>query len=158
VIARGISKYRGVDGRMSRRSLGRDITLIDDTYNANPQSMAAAIASLARLRGGGRAVAVLGTMGELGENAEEAHREMGRCVHESGIELLVTVGGSARDIADGALKSGMSPKDIHSFESMDEAEELVRSCLKPHDWILVKGSRAARMEQLVEALASGERE
>ena len=156
-IARGISRYRGVSGRMSHRLLERDVTLIDDTYNANPQSMEAAIKSLARLRGSGRGLAVLGGMGELGDDSKDAHRDTGRWVCESGIELLVTVGAPARDIADGALTAGMDPGSVHWFESVDQAEEMVRSYLKPRDWVLVKGSRAARMEKFVEILASGER-
>jgi UDP-N-acetylmuramoyl-tripeptide--D-alanyl-D-alanine ligase len=66
------------------------------------------------------------------------------------------VGGPARGIADGALSAGMNPGSVHWFESVHQAGEMVRSSLQPRDWVLVKGSRAAKMEEFVELLASGE--
>jgi UDP-N-acetylmuramoyl-tripeptide--D-alanyl-D-alanine ligase len=155
-IRRGLARYRPVSGRMTRRQLDRDINLIDDTYNANPQSMRAALESLSRLCGEGRGVAVLGTMGELGENAERAHFDLGTWAHELGVARLVAVGESAKGIIEGALAAGMGSEQVHFVECHERAVELLRDELSPRDWVLVKGSRAARMERIVEMLCSGE--
>lgn len=151
-IVRGLENYRGIAGRMSKLSLGQHIHLIDDTYNANPQSMGAAIASVAQLSADGRAIAVLGGMGELGNNAGQAHRDAGKQVFEAGISLLVTVGEAARGIAEGAIAAGMSESSVRSFDAHDAAAEAADQALNDGDWVLVKGSRAARMEKIVEAL------
>ncbi len=153
-VAAGLANYRGIAGRMRRRSLDRNITLIDDTYNANPQSMSAAISSVASLKGEGRALAALGGMGELGDNAEQAHRDAGKHVHEAGIALLVTVGENGRGIADGAIAAGMPAEQVHCCDTHAAAVELLESSSREGDWILVKGSRAARMEQIVDTLCN----
>jgi UDP-N-acetylmuramoyl-tripeptide--D-alanyl-D-alanine ligase len=155
-VARGLANYRGIAGRMSKKSLRRNITLIDDSYNANPQSMNAAIESLADLRGKGRAVAVLGEMAELGEAAEFAHRDAGKHVFESGIALLLTVGDGARDIAEGAVSAGMPIEQVHCCGTHEAAVNILADSSQEGDWILVKGSRASQMERVVEMLAHEE--
>ncbi|MCP5044109.1 MAG: UDP-N-acetylmuramoyl-tripeptide--D-alanyl-D-alanine ligase [bacterium] len=153
-IARGLASYRGIAGRMSKRSLARGVTLIDDTYNANPQSMGAAIESLAKLAGKTRGVAVLGAMGELGDNADQAHRDAGRQVFEAGIEQLVTVGAGA--VADGAVDAGMDSACVDACKTPEAALERLEETLREGDWVLVKGSRAAHMEHIVEMLSNEE--
>jgi UDP-N-acetylmuramoyl-tripeptide--D-alanyl-D-alanine ligase len=155
-VASGLANYRGVSGRMSKRTLDRNITLIDDTYNANPESMGASIASLAALKGKGRGLAILGSMGELGENAEQAHRDAGKQVFEAGIALLVTVGDGARGIGEGAIAAGMASGQVHCCETHDAAINVITDAMSEGDWILVKGSRAAHMERIVELLSSEE--
>lgn len=156
VLAGGLANYRGVPGRMSKRSLERNITLIDDSYNANPQSMSAAISSLAALKGEGRALAVLGAMGELGEDAEQAHRDAGKQIFEAGISLLFTVGDRARGFAAGAIAAGMAKQQVHCCDAHAAAVALLTSSSREGDWILVKGSRDAQMERIVELLSSEE--
>ena len=77
-ITKGLANYQGIKGRLERRELSGGISLVDDTYNANPQSMEAALRLLAELKGTHRAVAIMGDMGELGKTAEAAHRETGQ--------------------------------------------------------------------------------
>jgi len=151
-IAAGLGNYAGIAGRMGRHTLAGDVSLIDDTYNANPQSMSAAISSLAFLAAKGRGIAILGGMGELGADAPQAHRDAGKQVFEAGAALLVTVGDAAQGIAQGAGEAGMAAAQIHRCDTHEEAARAVQPALASGDWILVKGSRAARMERVVEEL------
>jgi UDP-N-acetylmuramoyl-tripeptide--D-alanyl-D-alanine ligase len=156
VVAEGLENYRGIAGRMSKKSLHRNITLIDDSYNANPQSMNAAIKSLADLRGKGRAIAVLGEMSELGSEAEVAHRDTGKQVFNAGITMLLTVGDGARNIAEGAVSAGMPIQHVHCCGTHEAAVSILTSSQREGDWILVKGSRASQMEKVVDMLAQEE--
>ena len=107
-IATGLSNYRPIKGRLERRELSGEIVLIDDTYNANPQSTELALRLLAELKGVHRGVAILGDMGELGDTTEVAHREAGRLAATLGIDVLIALGDCAETVASGALTSGMS--------------------------------------------------
>ncbi len=157
-IARGLGAYAPIAGRMTRLALARSITLIDDSYNANPQSMTAALETLARLKGPGRGIAILGAMGELGEESEAAHQGIGSRVAELGIDGVVVLGDVARDITSGAAAGGMDADRITFFESFDDAKGPLAEMLEPRDIVLVKGSRAARMERVVELLANEDAE
>lgn len=153
-ITKGLANYQGIKGRLERRELSGGITLVDDTYNANPQSMEAALRLLAELKGTHRAVAIMGDMGELGITAEAAHREAGRLAATLGIDFLIALGTRAQTIVTGALDSGMDP--AHVVVASDHADASERACglLRERDTVLVKGSRSMRMEHVVEAIAS----
>lgn len=152
-VGEGLAHYRPMSGRMERVSLPRNIILINDTYNANPQSMEVALRSLADLKGASRGVAVLGDMGELGSSADAAHRAAGALVAELGLDFLFTLGRFATDIAEGATRAGMDPHRVHVNTSHDETSQELRRILQGNDWVLVKGSRSMQMERVVEALA-----
>ncbi len=152
-VRAGLAGYVPADGRMQRHSLPRGVELIDDSYNANPQSVAAALQSLARLKGRGRALAVLGDMGELGAESEPAHRAAGRLAADLHIDLLFAVGDHAGEVAAGARDAGMDAARIHVAADPAETSERLRAVLEENDWVLVKGSRSMRMERVVEALA-----
>jgi UDP-N-acetylmuramyl pentapeptide synthase len=154
-VACGLAGYEPIGGRMERVALPRNIIVINDTYNANPQSVELALRSLARLRGSSRGVAVLGDMGELGESAEAAHRAAGRLVAELGIDFLFTLGPRAGETASGALDAGMDPSRVHVGSDHETLGAALRQLLRGNDWVLVKGSRSMRMERVVEALARG---
>jgi len=151
-VAEGLALYRPVAGRLQQRKLPGDLTLIDDSYNANPQSMEVALRLLARCGRGGRRVAVLGDMGELGGEAEGAHLEAGRLAATLGIEFLVAVGEQAERVAAGAAEAGMSPSQIRVARTSEEAGAPVKELVEAGDWILVKGSRAMKMERIAEYL------
>jgi UDP-N-acetylmuramoyl-tripeptide--D-alanyl-D-alanine ligase len=119
--------------------------LINDCYNANPMSMAAALDNLASRDVAGRRIAVLGEMRELGPAAAEHHREIGVHARRSGVELLIGVGDLAREY---------SP-DMHVTDADGAARELA-GALGEGDAVLVKGSRAVGLERVAEALAKGE--
>jgi UDP-N-acetylmuramoyl-tripeptide--D-alanyl-D-alanine ligase len=125
-------------------------TILDDTYNASPPSMIAALDLLADLHGA-RHVAVLGDMRELGEYEEEGHRKVGKRA-ATAADLLVTVGERGRIIAQEAERSGMAPSHIHVAANAGEAVDFLLTAIQPGDAVLVKGSRAVRMEQIVAGL------
>jgi UDP-N-acetylmuramoyl-tripeptide--D-alanyl-D-alanine ligase len=152
-VAEGLARYQPVGGRMERVALPRNIILINDTYNANPQSMRVALESLAKLKGGSRGIAVLGDMGELGDAALEAHRATGRRVAELGLDHLFALGQFAAALAEAAVAAGMARERVHVGGSHEQVASEVRELLQGNDWVLVKGSRSMKMERVVEALA-----
>jgi UDP-N-acetylmuramyl pentapeptide synthase len=115
-----------------------------------------ALESLAQLKGEGRAIAVLGDMGELGDAADEAHREAGRLVAELGIDFLFALGERGRGVAEGARSCGMDAGHVHIEAEHEEVGQMIAKMLGRHDWVLVKGSRAMRMERVIEALVAKE--
>jgi UDP-N-acetylmuramoyl-tripeptide--D-alanyl-D-alanine ligase len=124
-------------------------TVIDDTYNASPDSMIAAINLLADLQpeAGGRRVAVLGDMRELGSHSEEGHKRVGR--RAAGVvDLLATVGELGQIIGEEARDAGLTNERIHSFETFEQTIEFLQQELKAQDLVLVKGSRAVGMEAI----------
>ena len=153
-VAEGLARYRPIGGRMERVALPRNIILINDTYNANPQSMQVALESLAKLKGRSRAIAVLGDMGELGDSALEAHRATGKLVATLGLDHLFALGHFARPLADAAVGAGMASERVHVGETHEAIASAVRELLQGNDWVLVKGSRSMKMERVVEALAA----
>lgn len=128
----------------------RGSLIYNDTYNANPESVLAALEVLKELPG--RKIAVLGDMLELGEKAPELHRKVGKQVLEAGITVLVTVGELALEIAAGALDSGMPKEQVFSFLHPREAGQFLAHYLQPGDVALLKGSRAVKLEQVLEEL------
>jgi len=130
----------------------RGASIIDDTYNANPGS---AVASLRVLRAwpGKRKIAVLGSMKELGSLAEEGHREVGREAAGLGVDFLFTVGEEAAWIAQEAVAAGMDPARVARCRNKEEAAARLRDLLQEGDVVLVKGSRALAMEEIVKAVS-----
>jgi len=148
-IAAGLEAARPAKGRcVWRRSGG--ITILDDTYNANPSSLVAALDTLAAGAGAARRVVVLGDMLELGAGAEAAHREAGRAIAAAGVAELIGVGRHARTAVEAARASGLA--ESHHTATFEDTVVLLLKRLVPGDALLVKGSRGMRMEQVVDAL------
>lgn len=149
-IARGLSNYTPAGSRMNIIE-SNGVRLLDDTYNAAPASMKAALGVLAELGAGGRRIAVLGDMYELGQAAEAGHREVG-AVAAGCADLLVAVEGEggARWIAAGAREAGMAA--VHLFTDKAAATAFLLERLQPGDTVLIKGSRGMQMEEIVAAL------
>jgi UDP-N-acetylmuramoyl-tripeptide--D-alanyl-D-alanine ligase len=139
-----------VGRRLRLETLPSGIRLVDDCYNANPASMAAALKTLTALAApGGRAVAVLGDMLELGAFEAEAHRALGEEAAKAGLAALAAFGPRSRATAEAARAAG-----LEAFHA-GELEELVAwtvATVRPGDVLLVKGSRGMKLERLVEAL------
>ncbi|MCS7251293.1 MAG: UDP-N-acetylmuramoyl-tripeptide--D-alanyl-D-alanine ligase [Thermoflexus sp.] len=130
----------------------RGSLILDDTYNASPPSMLAALNLLAELDG--RKIAVLGDMLELGAYEMEGHRLVGGRAGAV-VDLLVTIGPRARIIAQEAIAAGLPSHRVWTCNSNPEAVEILRQILEPGDVVLVKGSRSLRMEEIVNALCEG---
>jgi UDP-N-acetylmuramoyl-tripeptide--D-alanyl-D-alanine ligase len=150
-IKEGLEGFSPVQGRMSVSTLSGGVHLIDDTYNANPASMEAAIATLHRLRGPGRGLLVVGDMLELGSAAAALHRDMGRLAARTGVSKLLACGNFAEAVAAGAGEGGMAAADIVTGSQAAIGGVLLGE-LKAGDWVLVKGSRSMGMEAIVNAL------
>ncbi|HZD09728.1 MAG TPA: UDP-N-acetylmuramoyl-tripeptide--D-alanyl-D-alanine ligase [Candidatus Binatia bacterium] len=127
--------------------------ILDDTYNASPESVIAALNLLKDLQG--RRIAVLGDMLELGPAEEKSHRLVGRRV-KGVAQILVTVGPRGRLIAEEALRDGMSSDRVYAVEEATEAIALLQQLIEPQDVVLVKGSRAVALDQVVAALSRRE--
>ncbi len=145
--AAGLAQVQLTKGRLEQKSF-RGIHVLDDTYNANPDSMRAALRTLGTLPGTGRRIAVLGRMGELGEAAEAAHRSVGDAAARSGADRLIAVGPEAAPIAEAARAAGLA--EVHHVEDPAAAAALLAELAAPGDLILLKASRAARMERVLE--------
>jgi UDP-N-acetylmuramoyl-tripeptide--D-alanyl-D-alanine ligase len=128
------------------------VTLVDDSYNANPSAMKQAIELLARTRAP-RRVAVLGEMLELGDFAAGLHGDVGRAAAAAGIDLVIAIGGdAAAALADAAAAAGMTADRVRHYATSDEAAGAVAPLIAPGDVVLVKGSRGIRTERVVERL------
>ena len=147
--AEGLTKLRLTKGRLEQKVI-RGIQILDDSYNANPDSVAAALRTLAGMPAAGRRIAVLGRMGELGAEAERGHREVGEVAAREHIDCVVGVGKEAEWIADAAWRGGV--EKVVRVESTDEAAKTLRELAKPGDVVLIKGSRSAKMERILEGL------
>lgn len=126
--------------------------IINDTYNANPVSMAAALECGQELSAPGKWIAVLGDMFELGDNEEQGHIEVGKKAAACQVDLLVAVGRRAAFIASGAREAGLPERKIRYFPSKNEALEYLKNTIQPEDKVLFKASRGMQMETLIEAL------
>lgn len=133
---------------------GRDgVTVVNDAYNASPDSMAAALRTLAQIRGPeGRSVAVLGAMSELGEFSIEEHRRIGLQAVRLGISQLVVVGPEARNLHISAIGEGSWDGESVFHETQDEAYDYLMEFLRPGDTVLVKSSNAAGLRFLGDRL------
>ena len=145
-------------GRMEVLSCRDGITVINDAYNANPDSMSAALKTLARVaKPGGRTVAVLGAMGELGDQSGEQHDRLGLQVVRLGITELIVVGSEARRLHISSINEGSWDGESVFFAEKDDALQYLVQTARPDDTILVKASNAAGLgilaQQLEEALA-----
>lgn len=129
------------------------LTIIDDTYNSNPQALSRALAMLGSEKRYERRIAVIGEMLELGQAGESLHRASGEEAATSGLSELVVVGGAmAHAIGEGAVGAGMSKASVHYAPDSTEAAAIAVSIVKSGDLILVKGSRGVRTEVVVDRL------
>jgi UDP-N-acetylmuramoyl-tripeptide--D-alanyl-D-alanine ligase len=156
-IGGGLSRIRPAEMRFEFVECPqRKVTLIHDAYNANPDSVAAALETLGETGEGRRLGAVLGDMYELGGYASQAHLEAGKLAGRMGLAYLVTVGELAKGIADGARGEGMPESRIRTAENHEEALRHLRMMMRPGDWILFKGSRAVHLEDIIHMLSMAE--
>jgi UDP-N-acetylmuramoyl-tripeptide--D-alanyl-D-alanine ligase len=151
-VATGLADVRLTEWRMQVFTAASGVTVVNDAYNANPTSMRAALAALSDMNTGGRRIAVLGDMRELGSLAELAHFRLGEEVAGLPIHVLVTVGDLARRIGEGALTESMDPDAVRPCATAEEAVEVLDDLLQPGDVVLVKASRSLGLERVVEGI------
>lgn len=153
-IAESFKKYQAPRGRMNLIPGIKNTLLIDDTYNASPIPVEAALGVLRSIKlpmEDDKKFAVLGDMLELGSFSEEGHKQVGRAA-AGGVDYLVTVGERSRDIARAAKEAGMSEDKISNFPTPEEAGLFVQGKMKQGDVVLAKGSQGMRMEKVVKEL------
>jgi UDP-N-acetylmuramoyl-tripeptide--D-alanyl-D-alanine ligase len=138
--------------RMETFTTEAGVRVLNDAYNANPESTAAALRTARWMAGEGRLIAVLGEMAELGAISEDEHDRVGELAARLRVERLVTVGGAARAIARAAIREGMEPGDVATYDTPEEALDDVLRSATPDDLILFKGSRVAGLEMVAESL------
>jgi UDP-N-acetylmuramoyl-tripeptide--D-alanyl-D-alanine ligase len=152
VAAAGLAGAAGSSWRMELIRTPGGLLVLNDAYNANPTSMAAALRALAAL-GSGRRFAVLGHMAELGAQSEELHRLMGRQAVNCLLKMLVVVGREAAGLAAAAREGGL---DVVEVDTAEEALAVVSGEVMPGDAVLVKASRVVGLEALADALCQWE--
>ena len=151
--AEALAAVEPIPGRMVPVRLGRSVDVLDDTYNANPASVVAALAAGARSPGEEvRTIVVLGEMRELGPDAERLHREAGAEVARRAYDLFVAVGDLAAALGQGARDAGLDPERVIEAAEPTGAVDAVVTAVEGPTRVVVKGSRGARMERVVEGL------
>lgn len=151
-IRRGLASCEPPKMRMQLHEVN-GVRVLDDTYNANVDSMLAALQTLRDLPCAGRRLAVLGDMAELGESTEAAHAEVGRLSADYGINCLVAIGRWARQTADAARAAGL--REVTEFSDVQAAAPEVKKMVREGDIVLLKASRASGLERISEALRNG---
>jgi len=151
-VSEVLREMKSPKGRMSLIPGIKNTNIIDDTYNASPDSTLAALQVLKELKPEGRKVVILGDMKELGEQSEAGHRKVGSLVAQVA-DILVVIGDAALFIADQAQKNGLSEKFIGHFTEAEAAAEFLQAkVLQENDLLLIKGSQSMRMEKAVKKL------
>jgi len=143
-IARRLADFRPPKMRMERLDLA-GVTIINDAYNSNPESASRAVREFSRFPASGRRVAVIGDMGELGPTSETYHRELGRQLAESSIDLVVGVGLECRAL----LAELEGRKEMRGFASVDDMKTSLDGLIRTGDAVLLKGSRRVGLERIV---------
>jgi UDP-N-acetylmuramyl pentapeptide synthase len=149
-IQRGLASCTGAKMRLQPRKID-DFLVLDDAYNANADSMRAALDTLQVFPCKGRRIAVLGDMGELGESSDAAHEEVGRHAAQHGVDYLVTVGQSSGIMASAARTAGL--REVLDLREVDKVGPAVTEIVRPGDVVLVKASRSTRLERVIDYLS-----
>lgn len=147
-IKEGIQHFTLTQSRMSIEKIRDNITIINDAYNANYDSMKSALTYLGSLKN--RKIAVLGDMLELGEYSEELHEKVGQEVVKNKIDILITIGNLAKFIAQKAKKEGMKQENIYICETLEKAIKLINEILTKEDAILIKASNSMQFGKIAE--------
>ena len=152
-IAKGLADCKPAKMRLQLWEFN-GVRVLDDAYNANADSMAAALVTLHEMPCKGRKVAVLGDMAELGDQSEAAHEEVGRRAAELGVGQLFAVGKHAALMARGARQAGLNR--VFEFAEVESVAQAVKLFLKSGDLLLIKASRSTRLERVAKVLRAGE--
>ncbi len=157
IIAEALTGYQSGDKRMQFMDLPGGVHVLNDCYNANPASMAAALKTVSSFGSDCRRIALLGDMLELGDDAIAAHTEIGRQAAALGYDQLYVLGSFAEHVVRGAVAGAMAEDNVHLCTHQEEIAdqlytEMVQARITNGDWLLVKGSRGMRMEEILQKL------
>lgn len=152
-IRKALADFRPPAGRLSLRRI-REMDFIDDSYNANPTSFAAALEALEAFKTRGRKAVACGDMLELGAQAESCHREIGQAIARLAPDFVVAVGDLSRALADEAIQKGFPQSRLRTAADSIEAGNILRAWARPGDCVLVKGSRGVKMEKIFECFTT----
>ncbi|MDQ0339023.1 UDP-N-acetylmuramoyl-tripeptide--D-alanyl-D-alanine ligase [Caldalkalibacillus uzonensis] len=152
-MRKGLKKFKNPARRLDVIPLPHQSLLIDDTFNANPQSVKAASDVLVRLGKGKKKIVVLGSMLELGQYSKKGHKEVGRYLAKKGIDAIYTYGKKAKWIGEAAIKKGFPAQNVHHFTNRQHLHNMLAKHFQPDSAILVKGSHAMKMYKTAEFLA-----
>lgn len=152
VIASALQAALPEAGRQEVLKARAGYTIINDTYNANPESMRAALLTFSAMEGFGRRIAVLGDMGELGLYAQACHRGIGECIPQLSIDYLICIGELSAHIAQAAREAGMPQSALVHVQSISDVLEILDNMLEPSDVVLVKASHFMGLSRVVEGL------
>jgi UDP-N-acetylmuramoyl-tripeptide--D-alanyl-D-alanine ligase len=149
-VVDGLTRFKGVKGRFTLIELQNGATLVDDTYNANPDSLRAALDAVSELSGTeGRVILGIGEMLELGAETEEAHKEAGRTAAHTGAHRLLAVGPHAALVVASAVEAGMHRDQAEVVRDHSDMVARIMGDLKSGDIVLIKGSRRMALDQVV---------
>lgn len=151
-IARGLSETQASGMRMEIIHSDNGTTIINDAYNANPDSMRASLCTLSTLETKGRRIAVLGDMGELGNDEYQLHVDVGTFAAQMDIDMLICIGTLSVGIKSGALAADMDSSRVKSFTGIEEAQQFLNKYIEPGDLVLVKASRFMELERIVKGV------
>ena len=151
-IVAGLGASQAESGRQEVVRAQSGITVIDDAYNANPDSMCASLALLCAMKVDGRRFAVLGDMGELGDFTQEGHEKAGSFVAASSLDCLLCVGELSRYIAQAAVREGYPAQQVHHMASREEALAYLKEHMVPGDAVLVKASHSMELDRIAKGL------
>lgn len=151
-IRKGLMEFKPSKNRMDMLTLKNGIKVINDVYNANPDSMTAVIRVLQSMKSRGRTVCILGDMLELGDISVKEHERLGEYAAEAGVDVVAAVGSFSEHVVKGAVNKGMNRSDVYAFATNEEAAASLKDMLRPGDIVLVKGSRAMNMEYIIDFL------
>lgn len=147
-IKAGLLDAKVADMRLTISINSRGVTIINDTYNANPASVKAALETAAAYKAAGRRIAVLGDMAELGDLSKQAHYNIGITVAKSNFDFLVIIGKEATNIRRGVVEAGFDADNIRTYKDKEEATIFLRRFTRPRDIVLIKASRFMAFEKI----------
>ena len=149
-VVEGLKHFKLSNSRLEKIETKKDFTIIDDSFNANLDSMKMALTLLGRVKG--RKIAYLGDMFELGDYEEEVHKEVGKLVKENNIDILITVGNISKIIAQSAINNGMNKDNVYTFTNIEETYPILDKILTKGDTILLKASHSMEFHKVVDYL------
>jgi UDP-N-acetylmuramoyl-tripeptide--D-alanyl-D-alanine ligase len=150
IILDSLEKFNNTGSRLKLKKVS-DYLIIDDSYNANPESVKAALITTIALEKNGRKIAILGDMLELGKDSKELHHEIGVFVSKLNFNRFIGVGNMMKYATDAAISCGMNKTNVVWYETSVEAQ-IESENFKKNDLILLKGSRGIKMERVIDNL------